>query len=113
MKAKLKPLIVLPLFIFFAIASSAQEKKAAAAVSSMGYWVAESNVATPLNHTIRFYTNENELVYTEKLNGTKLKLHKHKVKFQLKEVLETSVIAWQKSKTPQENKSYVSVRLKS
>lgn len=113
MKAQLKTLIVLPLLIFFATASSAQEKKIASAVSSIGYWVVESNVATPLNHIIRFYTNENELVYTEKLNDAKLKLRKLKVRLQLKEVLESAVVAWQKNKTPQENKAYVSLRLKS
>ncbi|MBK7290790.1 MAG: hypothetical protein KBF82_09375 [Chitinophagaceae bacterium] len=112
MKAQLKTWIALSLFIFLVTTASAQQKRAASAVSSVGYWVVEGNVATPLNNIIRFYTIENELVYTETLNGVKLKLRKLKVRIELKEALEASVIAWQKNKAPQENKSYVSIRLK-
>ena len=62
-------------------------------VSDKGYWVVESNINSPLNHIVRFYNNDNELLYKETLAGVKLNPDKRKVKMKLKKVLESSVLA--------------------
>ena len=67
-------------------------------VSDKGYWVVESNINSPLNHIIRFYNNDNELLYKETLMGVKLNPEKRKVKMKLKKVLESSMLAWEKKK---------------
>lgn len=71
-------------------------------VSDQGYWVAESNTKQPLEHIIRFYNNDDVLVYQEKLSGVKLKLERRKVRMKLKAVLETAVTAWQQQKSGNE-----------
>lgn len=73
----------------------AQEYHTPKWVSEKGYWVVEGNVKTPLDHTIRFYNNENMLVYTESLKGMKLNTNKRKVKMKLKKALESAIIAWE------------------
>ncbi|RYG53654.1 MAG: hypothetical protein EOO01_03795 [Chitinophagaceae bacterium] len=76
-------------------------------VSEKGYWIVEGNVKTPRNHTIRFYTNENILVYQESLTGIKLNVNKRKVKMKLKQVLESSVTAWETKKQQQQELALV------
>lgn len=73
----------------------AQENRIPKWVSGKGYWVVEGNVKTPRDHTIRFYTNENVLVYTESLKGVKLNANKRKVKMKLKNALESAILAWE------------------
>jgi hypothetical protein len=113
MKFQLKTGMAILLFILFTRCSFAQTKATHMPwVSSKGYWVTESNIQQPNNHTIRFYTNENILVYTETLAGVKLNTNKRKIKMKLKEVLETAVWAWNKSKQAEVNKDYVAAKLK-
>ncbi|MBN8783458.1 MAG: hypothetical protein ABS85_01880 [Sphingobacteriales bacterium SCN 48-20] len=71
-------------------------------VSAQGYWVAESNKQQPLEHSIRFYNNDDVLVYEEKLSGVKLNLERRKVRMKLKSVLEQAVVAWQQQKSGNE-----------
>ncbi len=71
-------------------------------VSAQGYWVAESNKNQPLEHTIRFYNNDDVLVYQEKLSGVKLNLERRKVRMKLKTVLDAAVVAWQQQKSGNE-----------
>lgn len=70
-------------------------------VSKRGYWVAESNIHTPRNHVIRFYTNDNVLVYTESLTDIKLDIDKRKVKMKLKKALETALLLSEQHKMPE------------
>ena len=95
-------------------ASAQNDKKENTApwVSSKGYWVIETNVKTPLQHTVRFYTNDDVLVYTEKVEGIRLNPEKRKIKMKLKEVLETAAIAWERNKTAESDKNYVTAVLK-
>ena len=76
-------------------------------VSNMGYWVLESNIHAPRHHVVRFYNNENLLVYTETLDGIRLNPGKRKVKMNLKKALETSILAWEKTRQTATNKNYV------
>jgi hypothetical protein len=77
-------------------------------VPDNGYWVLESNIHHPLDNVIRFYNNDNTLIYTETVTGMKINVKKKKVKMKLKKALESALIAWEKSKIPGENKAYVS-----
>jgi len=64
-------------------------------VSEKGYWVVESKQKDKLNHTIRFYNNDNELVYSETITSARLNPAKRKVRMKLKTILESAVLAWQ------------------
>ncbi len=99
------------LFLFMA-GANAQTEKTAPWGSEKGYWVVESNKNSPLQHTIRFYNNTDVLVYTETVSNTNLNCEKRKVKMKLKQVLETAVIAWERSQQPSANKDYVAAILK-
>ncbi len=76
-------------------------------VSDKGYWVVESNVKIPKQYTIKFYNNDQVLVYKEQVEGIVLKLEKRKVKMNLKRVLEAAVLAWQKKPQIKENEGWV------
>lgn len=80
--------------------SSQQDKRPRfpAWVSDQGYWVIESNIEAPLDHIVRFYNNDNELIYQETLTGIKLNPDKRKVKMKLKKLLEARVLALEKKK---------------
>jgi hypothetical protein len=107
MNQKTKTTLILAVLIFISLGLFAQltvakkEKehpKFPKWVSEKGYWVVESNLNSPGKHTIWFYTNDNELMYKEKLEGVKLNAESRRVKLKLKKALETSAIAWERSK---------------
>ena len=81
-------------------------------VSDRGYWTIESNIKTPENSVIYFYTNDNVLVYREKITGVKIDLKKRKVLMNLKRVLEQSVTAWETKHMLDENQMRVTIALK-
>ena len=66
-------------------------------VSEKGYWVIESNIKTPKSSIVRFYTNDHNLVYTEKVEGVKVNVQKKKTLMNLKSVLEKVVYTWEKN----------------
>lgn len=67
-------------------------------VSEKGYWVVESNIHSPLNHVVSFYTNDNKLIYKETLTDIKLNPEKRKVKLKLKKILESAVLVQENKK---------------
>lgn len=64
--------------------------------SSKGWWMIESNIHSPKQHIVYFYNNDGVMVYKEKLEDVRLNPEKRKIKMQLKQVLETTVLAWEK-----------------
>lgn len=80
--------------------------------SNKGYWVVESNIHSPLSHVVRFYNNDNVLLYQETLSNTKLDTEKRRVKMKLKKVLESAVLAWEQKKTTVNDQSYLAAILK-
>ena len=68
-------------------------------VSDKGYWVVETNIHQPLQHTIRFYNNEHILVGTKDIAGIKMNMKRKRVKMRLKSMLESSLLVWA-GKTP-------------
>jgi hypothetical protein len=108
-----KTWIAIGLLGLLSITAAAQEQRSKPApwVSDKGYWVVESNINSPLNHTVWFYNNTGVMIYKESLTGVKLNPDKRKVKMKLKKVLETAVLAWQQGQVPDENKNYVAAVL--
>jgi hypothetical protein len=97
----------------FSLSSFAQGDKQATPrwVSDKGYWVVENNIHDPFNHIIRFYNNDDVMVYKETLSGVRLNTNKVKVKMKLKKVLETSALAWEQKKVSEEDKQYLAAIL--
>lgn len=81
-------------------------------VSDKGWWVVESNIHTPRQCIVYFYNNDGILVYKENIEGLRLNPAKRMIKKELKQVLETSVLAWEKQHQPKENESLVATRLR-
>jgi len=105
----------LSLLSFTSFAQSEDQSVSSASskwISGKGYWVIESNINEPLQHLIRFYNNDDVLVYKEAVTGVKLNPAKRKIKMMLKTVLESSLLAWEKKRMPEENKNYVAAILK-
>lgn len=102
MKRVIKSAILLFAFAFIAICATAQDETAVSNtqtprwVSENGYWVVVRNINQPAERTIFFYNNSNQQVYSETVSG-KLKLNKRKVLLQMKTVLETALIAWDRN----------------
>jgi hypothetical protein len=114
MKQYFKTMMAAAVLSFITISAFAQEEQPITPkwVSEKGYWVIESNIKDPLNHLIRFYNNDNVLLYKETVTGVKLNPEKRAVRMKLKKVLEASVVAWEQKKVAEENKNYVAAILK-
>ncbi len=81
-------------------------------VSGKGYWNTESNIHDPLNHIIRFYTNDGRLFHTEKLSGVKLDVDKRKTKMKLKKALEQTMELYSKHEPAKQISEYLVAYLK-
>ena len=94
--------------------ANAQEQQTSKApwVSDKGYWNTESNIHDPLNHIIRFYTNDGRLFHTEKLSGVKLDVDKRKTKMKLKKALEQTMELYSKQEPPKQISQYLVAYLK-
>ena len=94
------------------IAATAQRPSPATKwISDRGYWVVEGNRHQPRQHTIRFYNNDNVLVYQETLADTRLRINRKKTRIALKKALDAAVVAWE-GKRSLESDHYVSLILK-
>ena len=114
MKQQIKNWVAAALFTITGFVSFSQESQTEIPkwVSEKGYWVVESNNNDPLNHIIRFYSNDDVMIYKETLSGVRLNPNKKRVRMKLKKVLEISALAWEQRKVTEEEKQYVSAILK-
>ena len=115
MKFLPKTLIGFFVSCIIATASNAQEQQQTSKapwVSDKGYWNTESNIHDPLNHIIRFYTNDGQLFHTEKLSGVKLDINKRKTKMKLKKALEQTMELYSKQEPPKQISEYLVAYLK-
>lgn len=80
-------------------------------VPKEGFWVVESNIHTPRQSTVYFYTNDGTLVYKEAITGQRLNLKHKALRIHLADVLEQSLTAWEKSKVSHENQQWIARRL--
>ncbi|HEV8283477.1 MAG TPA: hypothetical protein VGQ09_04165 [Chitinophagaceae bacterium] len=119
MKKQILTLLMAVILCSFTATCSAQEEQenyytptTPKWISVKGYWTIESNIKTPKNSIIYFYNNENNLVYKEKIEGMKINLKRRKVLMHLKNVLEQSVIAWEKQHILKQDEMLVATALK-
>ena len=63
--------------------------------SEKGFWMVESNINNPKNSIVRFYNNDQRLIYTENVYGVELNTKKRRTLMKLKRVLEKVVFAWE------------------
>lgn len=82
--------IALSLFSFAGIAQRAPKW-----TPEKGYWVVESNTHQPKNNIVYFYNDNNELIYKENVDGVVLRLHKRRVKMNMKKVLNQALLAYE------------------
>jgi hypothetical protein len=75
-----------------------------------GYWVIQSNLKTPKNCIIYFYTIQHELVYKEVVSGKKINIEKTSTRKHLEGVLNQAITAWQKEGIVKENQQLVITR---
>lgn len=106
-------------FAFAAASGFAQESNDATVahhtpkwVSTMGYWVAESNINTPKHNTLYFYNNDDVLVYKETMDGVVLKLNKRRIKTRLKKLVDQTVTAFAQKQTVAVNEMLVAKLIK-
>lgn len=113
MKHQLKLIITLP-FLFILNFSFAQSGhyKTPHWVPNEGSWVVEQNENQPRHNIIRFYNEQHELIYTERLDGIWLDVQRKKVKMKLKKLLENRIVAWSMNKTREADKGYVAAAFK-
>jgi hypothetical protein len=114
MKHSLKALLLSVTFSLFAFPVFSQDNgpRIPKWHSEKGYWVVESNIHAPLDHVVRFYNNDNVLLYRETLTNTRLDPSKRSVKMKLKKVLEAAVIAWEQKKATVNDQAYLAAILK-
>jgi hypothetical protein len=110
MKKQLMVLLISGLL--FQASSFAQRKGSPEGVSEKGWWVIENNVHKPKNNIVYFYNNDGILVYKEKIEGIRINPSRKTTRLQLKQVLESAVVAWEQKHLLQENQELVANQLK-
>lgn len=102
--------------ILFALCTNRTTKAQSSPVpkwmSQKGFWVIQSNLHSPKKATIYFYTNTQELVYKEQVNGKRINPDRLKTRKHLESVLVESIIAWQKEGVAKENQQLVITKTK-
>src|SRR3712207_2690807 len=83
-----------------ALSSFSQEKKQRPCMPDAGYWVVESNVKTPKESVVYFYTRGNDLIYKETISGKRINIKRKKTVRSLNAVLMQSLTAWEQNRLP-------------
>jgi hypothetical protein len=104
----MKPLLSLFVLIcLYTAPINAQSSKAPRWMCGKGYWVIQSNLYTPKESIIYFYTNQHQLVYKETICGKRINPERTKTRKHLEAVLSQAVTAWQKEGVAKENQQMV------
>lgn len=70
--------------IVISIGARAQEKKETA---NFAHWVIESNVKSPKISVVKFYNDQQELIYQETISGKRMNIKRTKIKKGLDQAL--------------------------
>jgi hypothetical protein len=97
--------VLLSLFVQSAYAQNGNGRQ-----TSGGFWVVESNLATPHIVTVRFYEEGKQLIYEEHLTGVRMDVSKGGTRRRLDQSLRDARAAWQESRRVLEDKGLVSAR---
>jgi len=101
----MKKLIIFSSLILICMAGQAQ--RLPKYISKNGFWVIETNLNQPKSNIVYFYNNNNELLYKERVEGMVIRIHKRRVKMNLKKVLDQSLLAYEQQKKSRENEMLV------
>jgi hypothetical protein len=107
MKKQLFVTMLLSLLIQAAVYAQHKPRVSPEWVSEKGWWMVESNIHTPKKHIVYFYNNDGVLVYKENIEGLRINPSKKATRMRLKQVLETSVQAWEGKQEFKENQELV------
>jgi hypothetical protein len=111
MKKTISILALTVVMVSFAICNvSAQTNKTT--FQQNGYFVLESNKTDKKATTVRFYNDNNVLVYEEKVTGVKFNLNRTKTLDKLNEGLEKALLAWNEKQETLRRKDWVAVLVK-
>ncbi|WP_157579266.1 hypothetical protein [Spirosoma montaniterrae] len=91
MIAKLRPILIATLFVLATVTTYAQSKRAPI-VAREGFWVTETPAKGQYT-IVRFYTNQNQLVYEETIER-RLNIARQQTKRQLNTALEQAMFVW-------------------
>lgn len=112
MKKQFRLLIIVAISCLAGLIAYAQDsQKPPRWVSDNGYWVVESNIHSPKNQIVRFYTTDNVLIYQETVTGKALNVNRASVRIKLKKVLDQALTAWDRYHQSGEEKALVSAIL--
>lgn len=110
----MKPIFKLTVFTFIilcTINASAQKRVSQNPNDPKGFWVIQSNIHSPKTSTVYFYNNHQELIYKELVTGKRININRKKIRIQLNNVLEQSVLSWEKEKVAKENQQWLATKL--
>jgi hypothetical protein len=103
-------LLVCVIFLINSTLKAQAKSEAPKWMCDKGYWVIQSNLKTPKNCIIYFYTIQHELVYKEVVSGKKINIEKTSTRKHLEGVLNQAITAWQKEGIVKENQQLVITR---
>jgi hypothetical protein len=107
MKKQLLVALVLGLVMQTTLFAQDKPRVAPEWVSEKGWWMVESNIHAPKKHIVYFYNNDGVLVYKEKIEGLRIRPARKATKMQLKQALETAVLAWEGKQQLKEEEALV------
>jgi hypothetical protein len=119
MKKFLVPLVMVVITLTASSTLSAQDndqlnkRSVSQLIDGKGFWVIESNIKKPKAATVHFYTMDNDLMYSEKIEGIKLDVKKQKTVKTLNRALLQTLITWHRTKQQQQDQQLVKSLLKS
>jgi len=107
----LKIVLAVVAFIVFTVVETKAQSRGEC-IPENGYWVLVSNLKVKKVTTVRFYTNEHQLIYEEVVRNHKMDLKRLKTLRCLKRGLDSALIAWNRQKQPLFTKDWVAVNMK-
>lgn|GEM_PF-1572481 len=94
-------------FIALVVTAPATAQVARLALPQTGFWVVETNPKVERGSMVRFYTNENALIYEEFLEGKCLNVRKAKTQAFLHRALDKAMVNWLMTKQVKTNGEWV------
>ena len=91
----MKKLIIVPIAVLLVAATAVITPSMAQSwVPQNGYWEAISTVAKPAEAIVKFYDLQGHMIYSERVTGMVLDLHKRKTCRWLNKQLQSALISW-------------------
>ncbi|WP_153799474.1 hypothetical protein [Foetidibacter luteolus] len=99
--------IIVATLLFHLLVISSVFSQQPVSFNEEGYWVVESNIYVKKQATIRFYSNDNRLIYEEKITGQKLRINQRKTRRCLRLGLAKAILAYKECNAVVTGKNWV------